>query len=178
MQVCPKCEWVAYIQLKWSKRRFVPVWTSLNRGFRVLVDGWHAIIFCTKIVACYANHIYIMRRVDFRGCGDLLQQLLQDDYKRMCWFSGCYHRSEQKLRDFAPSALGMYICIREMPWSFVTSLCSQTKILDGRTNVWDLIFELLFIGTWPKSSAHPFEKNFENAFPNVRRTFKIFVWGA
>jgi hypothetical protein len=54
----------------------------------------------------------------------------------------------------------------------------QTKILDGRTNVWELIFEVLFKATSPKSSTRPFEKHFENAFPNVRSAIQNLRLGS
>jgi hypothetical protein len=40
---------------------------------------------------------------------------------------------------------------------------SQTKILEGRTNISEFVFEALFNVMYPKSSTHTLEKCFENA---------------
>jgi len=54
---------------------------------------------------------------------------------------------------------------------------SQTKILDGRTNLSECVFEALFKGVSTRFGLQTVEKCFENAFGNVLPTSKIFVWG-
>ncbi len=49
---------------------------------------------------------------------------------------------------------------------------SQTKILEVRTDLRERLFEVLFKGALPKLSTHPFEKGFEETFPNVGSTSK------
>ena len=54
----------------------------------------------------------------------------------------------------------------------------QTKIVEGRTNLSECVFEVLFNVTWPKSSTHTLEKGFPGETSSERfvRPFTIFVW--
>jgi hypothetical protein len=54
---------------------------------------------------------------------------------------------------------------------------SQTKILEGRMNLSECVFEALFKGVSTRFGLQTVEKCFENAFGNVLPTSKIFVWG-
>ncbi len=48
----------------------------------------------------------------------------------------------------------------------------QTKILKGRTNIRERLFEVLFKCVSTRFLLRSFEKHFENTFPNVRSAFQ------
>ena len=54
----------------------------------------------------------------------------------------------------------------------------QTKILDGRTNVWERIFEVLFKGVSTRFGLRSFESTSKMRSQMFIRTSKISVWGA
>ena len=61
----------------------------------------------------------------------------------MCWFPVCYD-------------LLLQLCMRQL-------YTPQTKMLEGRTNISECVFEALFIVLLPKYSTHTLEKCFEYA---------------
>ena len=48
---------------------------------------------------------------------------------------------------------------------------SQTKIMEGRTNISECVFEALFNVSWPKSGTHTLEKFFETNEDLERRKY-------